>query len=305
MVSPRFCLRSSRRFSIWVRIEASRAKVGSSQMRNCGSRSSARPIPTCWSWPPEHWRGRRSWNEASSPTSSSIAITPSRRSCFMPMPCAASRAVINSPIVIRPSRAETGSWNTSCTLRRRRSASPCGASQSSSLMQPPVPGELVLHEVDRPARVRRRHRQDRCPRSRRARAAASLADAQPRLAVEPARVRLRRITHPSWRRSTGRRRDDGLGARGDVGGIFDEGLGNLPGAMQRARRAFRIQEDLAGRQRGPARTGQVWPGRAAIPGASVVGSPCGAACACSASSSASDSIRPRPPDRAGRRGRRP
>ena len=51
--------------------------------------------------------------------------------------------------------------------------------------EPPSAGELIMHEVQRPARVRLRLDRDRRPRSNGAAAGAALAHRQPLLAVEP------------------------------------------------------------------------------------------------------------------------
>ena len=106
------------RFTMPARTDTSRADVGSSRMRICGSAASARAIATRWAWPPDISCGSRSVNREPSDTMSSSSVTRAA-ACLRPgtRRCTSSTSVRARPAVSRGFSEEKGSCETSCSRR--------------------------------------------------------------------------------------------------------------------------------------------------------------------------------------------
>ena len=106
------------RFTMPARTNTSRADVGSSRMRICGSAASARAIAARWAWPPDISCGSRSAKRAPSATMSSSSVTRAA-ACFQAghPPVHQQDLGRARPAVSRGFSEENGSCETSCSRR--------------------------------------------------------------------------------------------------------------------------------------------------------------------------------------------
>src|SRR5215204_1305714 len=111
---PIFSCNSRKRSRIWACMVTSRAVVGSSAMRTCGSQERAMAMTTLWRIPPENWCGyclRRSWAFGMPTSSSSSTARSAARFPDIPR-CCLRLSMIWRPTRMVGSSEVIGSWKT-------------------------------------------------------------------------------------------------------------------------------------------------------------------------------------------------